>query len=855
MDVNVLQKCCFRSLKENRKRTAVTIVGIILATSLITAVACMAASFRASMTQHARQETGDFHYLFSGVTPENMKYFQNNQNVDRLGLSQEVGYALLPECQNPNKPYLYVRAVDDTCLDMFYLKLCEGRLPEDDTELLMSRHIRSNGGVHLKGGDVLTLPVGSRVSEGYELTQYNPYEERECLETDSVRTYTVVGMVERPSYQVEDREAPGYSVFTRLSQATPGEALDVYVSYTRKALKEADRVTAGLLGITLKEYGQYESGKYSLQGATAASVLKNYRLLRWEFMHFSSTTMNMLYSMAGVAIFLIVVSSVFCIRNSFMISLTEKMKLYGRLASVGTTRRQQRKIVYYEAGFLGLVGIPLGVFCGVLAEFVLVCLVGGLVEDAIGFPLVFAFSLPAVVLGAVLSMATVFFSAYGSARRAARVSPLSAIRANDTIRISQRSVKCPRWVGWLFGIGGKVAYKSLGRARVRYRTTVMSIVVSVAVFIGVSAFVQVASLAGRVYQENTACSLVISIEDEDWRSIAGRVAALEGVQEMEVRRTAYFTVDRDSIPYTREYLEHYGIGEEEGDQIFLITSLGEAGYARYLKQAGIRQEDAADKAILANNFEVFFEADGKRHVADGKITEYQAGDIVRDKESERELEILGQTAVRPMFMGTGYYNNVMLIVSDAWMDAHEDVDQSDNVVLYIKCRDASQIEETVRQDMGLLRYTVTNYEAAYQSERSTLLVVSVFLYGFITVVSLIGVTNIFNTVTTNMELRAPEFAVLKSVGMTDREFKRMIWLEGLFYGGKALLVAIPLGLGLAYWIHMAFGEGVVAAFRPPVWAVFVAVAAVFVLLSGILWYSCGKVKRRNLMETIQNENI
>ena len=110
--MNVLQKCCYRSLKENRKRTAVTIVGIVLATSLITAVACMAASFRASMTQRARQETGDFHYLFSGVVRENLKYFQNNQNIERLGIEKKVGYALLTGCQNPDKPYLYIRALE-----------------------------------------------------------------------------------------------------------------------------------------------------------------------------------------------------------------------------------------------------------------------------------------------------------------------------------------------------------------------------------------------------------------------------------------------------------------------------------------------------------------------------------------------------------------------------------------------------------------------------------------------------------------------------------------------------------------------------------------------------------------------
>ncbi len=853
--MNVLQKCCYRSLKENRKRTAVTIVGIVLATSLITAVACMAASFRASMTQHARQETGDFHYLFSGVVRENLKYFQNNQNIERLGIEKKVGYALLTGCQNPDKPYLYIRALDDNCLEMFSLKLCEGRLPENETELLMSRHIRSNGGVDLKVGDVLTLPVGSRIADGNVLAQNTPYVEgQEYLDTEWVKTYTIVGMVERPSYQVEDREAPGYSVFTKIADMQVGEELDIYVSYTRRALKQPDRVTAGLLGISLEEYNRYEAGQSRLQGATAISVLKNHRLLRWENLQFSSTTMNMLYSMAAIAILLILVTSVFCIRNSFVISLTEKMRLYGRLASVGTTSRQQRKIVYYEAMLLGLAGIPLGVLCGVFATFLLTRIVGGMMEGSFGFSLRFSFSLWAVFLGVILSMATVFFSAYGSARRAAMVSPLSAIRANDMIR--KQSYRCPRWVGRIFGIGGKIAYKSLRRARVRYRTTVVSIVVSVAIFIAVSGFIQLGFLAGNVYQENTPYPLAIIIEDEDWREKAGRIAALDGIQEIEVRRTVLMTVDRDSIPFTQEYRERFvGWEDEEGDQIVLVNSLGDAGYADYLKRAGIKQEEAADKAILVNRFEEEYVLGGKKYVTTGKITDYQAGDRIVDKESGIGLEILALSPELPMYMGKGSYNNVMLIVSDAWMDAQKSLSRFDNVVLYIQCENAAAIEETVHRDMGLLRYAVSNYETQYQSERNTLIVVAVFLYGFIVVVSLIGITNIFNTVTTNMELRAPEFAVLKSVGMTGRQFKRMIWLEGLFYGGKALLIGIPLGLLLSYWFHIAMGTGIVVDYQPPVWAVLVATAAVFLLLAGIMQYSMGKVKRRNLIETIQNENI
>ena len=224
------------------------------------------------------------------------------------------------------------------------------------------------------------------------------------------------------------------------------------------------------------------------------------------------------------------------------------------------------------------------------------------------------------------------------------------------------------------------------------------------------------------------------------------------------------------------------------------------------------------------------------------------------------MEVLTQTRVKPMYM-TGTAGWIILIVSDAWMDTHVwdgmkyDNIKYDNVEVYVKCENADEMEAAIRNEMQLSHYTVTNYEAQYRSSRSMSLVVAIFLYGFITVVALIGITNIFNTITTNMELRAPEFAMLRSVGMTGREFRRMIWLENLFYGGKALLVGIPLGIFLSLCFNMALGEGLVTSFRLPWAATAGAALAVGLLLYGIMHYSMGKVNRKNIIETIRNENI
>jgi len=685
--MNVIMKCCYRSVKKNRKRTVVTIVGILLSTALITAVACMVVSFRASMIDYEKRENGDYHYCFQKVNDEDLKYFENNKNIMKLGLREKLGYAVLEGSRNPDKPYLYLSALDEEAAGMLALRLVEGRMPENDSELVIGRHVRTNGLVDYHVGDKITLQLGDRISEGYTLGQGTRYlyEEEELVPVFE-KSYTIVGIIARPNLTVEERMAPGYSAFTCRGDAVGGGSFQVYASYTDWGLKHAVQVTAGLLGVPEELYERYQEGRVILTTeevrqveTMAGSVDKNYWLIRWELMIFASNTMAMLYGMSALAVLVIIVTSVFCIRNSFVISLTEKMKLYGRLASVGTTAGQQRKLVYYEAVYLGGIGVPLGAACGVAAAAVLVKAVGGLVEDAIDITLVFRVSFPAVLLGILLSAVTVFFSARKPARQAAKISPVSAIRANDTVRMGRRALYCPKLIDKLFGIGGKVAYKNLKRAKVKYRTTVISIVVSVAAFIGLTTFTRLLNLASAVYYENVSWQLEVGVWDNDnCYDEAVRVARMDGVQEADIVRMASVSADTAQIPFTEEYLNlkaHRGLQDEkDAYEVITVRTLGEEGFARYCRQLGVSVQEARNKAIVLASYEKEGQNDGRIYTELGEIAHFYPGDRIKARvmhsgepggpEEEMEFEVLLQTTEKAMSMSDSVYGGIVLVVSD-----------------------------------------------------------------------------------------------------------------------------------------------------------------------------------------------
>ena len=160
--------------------------------------------------------------------------------------------------------------------------------------------------------------------------------------------------------------------------------------------------------------------------------------------------------------------------------------------------------------------------------------------------------------------------------------------------------------------------------------------------------------------------------------------------------------------------------------------------------------------------------------------------------------------------------------------------------------------------MGKSGIYVENIDAYVKMMNAIVLLIEIFVYGFIAVITLIGVTNIFNTVSTNMKLRQKEFAMLRSVGMTGKEFDRMIILESIFCSFKALLIGIPFGLLTGWLIYfliekMSYTGHSIYIF--PLTAVILSITVVVMIVGSIMFYSVSKLKKQNIIETIRNENV
>lgn len=845
--MNILNKLSIKNLKLNKKRTISTIIGIVLSVALICAVATMATSFRETLLQGAISKRGYYHIKLSDITENDIKDMKNNRDIKDIKQIQEVGYAELKTSQNKDKPYIHLYSMENSTFEFLKFKLIEGNFPKNENEIIISKHIITNGKSDIKIGDTITLDVGKRISsDNIELDSSCSYNsEHEKIEDSEKHTFKVVGMIERPDYTFENTGDPGYTMITTNLNRGKTEA---YLSL--KKPKEYKSSISELLGVNYDDLDVIEKNG----GETKYKHEINSEILRWEVFAFSDSTVSMLYSVIGVVIFIIIFTSVFCIRNSFAISITEKIKMYGMLSSVGATRKQIKKNVIFEAMALGLIGIPLGILSGLFADFVLLKIVNVLLSDAlVGYAngIVFKVSIIPIIISIILGFITIYLSAISSAKKAAKVSPIEQLRNSDEIKIKNKKLKTPKIIEKVFKTGGVLAYKNLKRSKKKYRTTVISIAVSVFIFITMNAFItNMFDLTGQYYEDYDYNFIVESSKFTDEE--INKIVKQESVESYHILYQPKRMYEIRDLSKIHEYGKELITEELSGEKYcgLYLVALDEASFKEYSKKIGVKFEDVKDTGILCDEYNEYDKETGAVELK--RLYKYEKGDTIVGEYNKEELKIkVGDVSkIKPYGLERVFYDGGYLVVNK---NEFKNIDFSDDVTITIQSNNTTELQTAIEEKDSSL--TIVNLEDVAKEEKSMILVTNIFLYGFIAVITLIGVTNIFNTITSNMELRQKEFAMLKSIGMTKKEFNRMINLETLFYGTKSLLYGIILGLLGTLAMYKAFSVKIDAGMYIPIKPIIISVIFVFILIFIIMRYSISKINKQNTIETIRKENI
>lgn len=848
--MSILNRLTIKNLRLNKKRTIVTIIGIILSTALMVGIGLLFSSFQDLMIRDTIGYSGKYEAKYNDVDLIKLNDIKNKNFT--YFYEKPIGFSKI-ESSNEYKPYMYITSVNREYFDE--LKLIEGDIPKNENEIVISNHVITNGGLDYKVGDIVTFTYGSRNIDGNITLANNELVDGEFLTNEGTHTYKIVGIVDRSNF--ESYSASGYTAFTVDVNSDNGN-VNLYVMFNKNKniIKQSEELAKEL------NYNgdiNYNSTLLALYG--------------------ESTYGNVMSSMGGMMIIMLSLVSIGCIiviYNSFAISVMERKKEFGLLSSIGATKRQLSHTVFFEAVVVGVIGIILGILGAYIGIGCVILIINNLISDMLEYKLYLVTNYLFIIIPVIFMIIVIGISAFIPSRRASKVSPIEAIRQNDDIKINKKKIRTSKLVLKLFGIEGEIALKNIKRNKKKYRVTIVSLFISIVLFISFSSYMN--------YTLNTASSVMGEVPYDYQISYFGddnNKEALDKINEIvkssDVKEYVSYSVGNLSIIgdyiYSDEYLDFYknaygddgikALNNLKYQSIYILV-LDDNSYNKYKKLIGLDK----DSVILLNRFKGVSYGNNKRVNYD--IPVINNGNInikicnFNDDEENVDTTKYCNKNIDNIFVTNksfdlieefSYMDDFKLIVNKKLYDSILD-GGTDFIQFNIISDNTNNIDKLTKE---LDKYNNVNYiniKESMKQANNLILVVKILMYGFISLVTLIGVTSVFNTISTSMALRKREFAVLRSIGLTRGGFNKMLFFESLFFGMKSLIFALPVSIGVTILIHYSLADMVsISTIIIPWKAIIISIVSVFIIVLLTMMYSSSKIKKHNIIEQIREENI
>lgn len=616
--------------------------------------------------------------------------------------------------------------------------------------------------------------------------------------------------------------------------------------------------------IAAKYHLPLSDGSQSVLQAAPGSLIEigyNKDLLAAEGVIANNSIIRALLGFGGFFIMIIVASSILVISNSFRISADDRTRQFGILKSVGGTKNQILHSVVMEGGILSCIGIPIGILTGLIMEWIALEIAGRLLPDTMELRMVIS---PAPLwISAVLSAATILISAYLPGKKASRTSPLDAIRLTGVIKISPKEVKTPVWIRKVFGMEGTLAWKTFKRNRSKYRSTILALTLAVILFIGVSSFGQFMTKSTQMAYPEYGSDLMVNlgqIEDSQLQEIEKKLAAIPEGSTSTVRSLSLSAENPEGL-FSETYKDYFSEEPFQNQQTIMLSiySLDESKFITLCRQCGINPDSMIEgstlRGILINRL--------KGSNMDIVPFQFEPGMSLQVYGSDENhfLSLAAASEEIPdsiaLFTGSSGMLAMNVVVPEKTFQAMSGEGNPSDTYIMVQTENSRefslQTEKILSEDLSLQKesYAIIDYADIAAMNRNIALLVSILVYGFIFLLSLIAVTSVINTISTSIELRKQEFSMLMSVGMATEGLNRMFLFESLQYALKTLCYGVPIGLGISYLLYAALQQHFEFKYALPWQSLLISAFAVLMISFGMVAYSKRKLKGLNIVDTLK----
>ena len=904
--MGVMSKITIRQMLLNKRRTTITIIGVIIAVAMFTAVSTLLGSFMDFGQQAAIANRGNYHVCYYDLSSEDLNTIQADDNVKSYYAIHDEGLAQLSD-EYGSKKFLWIKAISANTMEDSGVHLVEGRLPQNDQELVLSESIKQRNPDGYTIGQTVTFDLGERKiknpPEGVtpELDGSITYMgEDETFKVLEQKTYTIVGFATMASQ--EQSYMPSLTAVTALNtDVLYRGTLDVYVQ-----AKHIDSIYAW--GDDLgNKIGEKDGISYDF----------NNGLLMFEGINQDSQFMGMLFTLIAILFIIIFIGAIALIYNAFAISITERSTDFGLLSSIGATKRQKRRSVLLEALLILAVAVPIGVLGGYFGLWLVFAAVNPAINTLVSggyllgsdleaqLQLRVVISPIAILIAVIMSVLTVLVSAWIPAVRAGRVTPIEAIRQAKDVKLTPRSVKTSRLTGVLFGIEGEIAAKNMKRSKKRSRVVIISFVISLVLFLSASSFTHLFSQSVDVATGDVNYNIYVNL----WQSAndaskselpkelvqaENAISHLDGIEDFTVVNgmQSFYPKDFKEDILSASARKIWDAQAEKGNNlnqpVIQVVALNDETLKAYCDKVGADYDTMQNtenfNGILVNNIawkegknytsiSVLDKKMGDTQVLTGythEESDEEATDSGETDQSERKVEhdrtfrIAATTDQVPIGFSTIRSVNdgglgVDVFVSQAVFEKYLPSDYYYNVV-YLSAADSGSLSDQIEELMTDpayrdLAYSVSDITSQVRMIEQIIFLINTFSYVFIALISAIGIANIFNTISTGIILRQKEFAMLKSVGMSPKGFHKMLFFESLLYGIKSLLWGLPISFAVMALLYLVLRQNFAIPFSVPWLQVAIGICAIFAIVLITVCYGAVKIRKKNVIEGLRKQTL
>jgi len=904
--MSIFTKLTQRYLSKNKTRTIVTLIGIIVSMALFTAVIEGAYSGYQFLKNREIAVTGEWQVIMNNVNEEGLEEVKTNKQIEKYENVYTLGWAEVAN-ENDGKPYLLVQSLGDTEHALFPINLVSGRMPEKEDEILLPENFIANAKEKYQVGDTITLETGQRFIEKEQLSENTPYQEKESLKNTTKHTFTIVGIMERLPFEIEEFSCPGYTCIT-----------NGFHTDNQK------------LFLTIHSPSKMQD--FLMRQTISDSYVPHSDLLRFYGAFKASGERSVLIGLTIILVLLIAYGSISLIYNSFSISISERIRQFGIMRSIGASNRQIRRMVLFEAFLLAIIGIILGVIVGCVGIGVTLAWVQNNfivnIANKVGIGLRLVISPLPILIAVLICLVTTIVAAYIPAYKAIHKSAIEAIRQSDEIIIKPNEVKTTKLTQKLFGFAGVMATKNFKRNKRKYRSTILSLALSVILFISAASLTQYVKKMLLIQSSNDHKMNVMynayTDEQEDVTQRFNVIKAIPEIQNIAITQkifdeayiqrnyiaSEYWTAENQQ--YLRRIKDAVGVNVE-------LVFVDDDAFKNLCKQNKVDSSSYFDKTspkgLLYNHVIQQLVREGKAITRDVSVIDTNANNVPMFVREYKQIE--GYASLHEPYIKDGkqYYLFYPIEYIEE-MKGYENLDMRkaklypvEEIDIYIPLVAGAQIEENlftlsrntmqliyprsmattlfentdtsyiqrlsnpeigiqtdnhasvaqqlekIQKDNGWSADRIYDFDRERQNNRMFILVINVFSYGFILLIGVISIANVFNTISTNIILRRKEFAMLRSVGMSEKGFQKMLNYECLIYGGRSLAIGLPISFIFSFFIHHVINQMVQVDYFIPYISVLLAIAMVFVVVFITMLYTTRKIRRNNVIEELRIENI